>query len=624
MCGIVGFVDTKNIWNKEILLSATSSLIHRGPDAFGLYYNAEKGIGLGHRRLSIIDLSDKANQPMYSHDNRYIMVYNGEVYNYREIADKFFKNINLITTSDSEVILELFALKGPSFVHELNGIFSIAIYDSLLDELYIFRDRVGVKPLVYYYDNVNFIFSSELKAILKFNISKEINFTSLQDYLFLEYVPADQTIFKQIKKLPAGHYMKITKNDFNIYCYYDILDKINNSNYGKSITQIESEFKELLFSSVSMQTISDVPLGAFLSGGTDSSIICAAFQAQNNIPVNTFTIGFNVPEFDESFYACKVAEILHTNHHLTMSYDKEAIAFIDNLTDAYDEPFATPSTLPSMLVCSKAKKYVTVAMSGDGGDELFMGYGYYKWYDRLSKIHKIGGSLSFKIVTALLNSMGNKYKRASRVFDYPDFASIWLHLWSQEQYMFNEKEISILLNKHYQHQTLSNEWYKINNMPIHPFEKISLFDLKNYLSNNLLYKMDIASMYSSLEVRVPLLDHRLIEYVINLPLQYKINKKEQKFLLKKILEQFLPKELIYRKKWGFPAPLHKWLQTDLAFLIDKYLNNELLKKQSIFNYKFVENLICKFKKGEEFHYKRIWALIFFQLWYEKYIDETKS
>lgn len=621
MCGIAGFIDTSGQFTEENLLASTNALAHRGPDACGSYF--KNGIGLGHRRLSIIDLSQNANQPMFSHDKRYIMVYNGEIYNFRELASKYFKNQHFDTTSDSEVILELFALKGVDFVNELNGMFAIAIYDTYAKELYIFRDRMGIKPLVYFKNHNQFAFASEIKALLKLEVSREIDFTSLQDYLFLEYVPSDRSIFKSIKKLSAGHYIKVSENDFQIYCYYNLAEKINWNNSAKT-ELINEQFKELLFSSVSLQTISDVPLGAFLSGGTDSSLICAAFQAQSNAPVNTFTIGFNVPDFDESVYAGKVANILKTNHRLTMSTEEEALDYVDKLADAYDEPFATPSTLPSMLVCNKARDFVTVAMSGDGGDELFMGYGYYVWYQRLQKIHKIGGNAAIKMSSILLNMLGNRAKRASRILDYNDFGSIWPHVWSQEQYMFNENEISILLNNKYKHKTIMGEWQKINDMPLRPFEKISLFDLKNYLSNNLLYKMDIASMYSSLEVRVPLLDHRLVEFSAGLPLEMKINNSEQKYLLKKTLEEFLPHELIYRKKWGFPAPLHKWLKTDLAFLIDKYLNNEYLLKQDIFNCKFVEKLINNYRGGEEFHYKRIWALIFFQLWYEKYIDATKS
>ena len=621
MCGITGFYDVTKGWNQKMLVSATSTLAHRGPDACGYYFDDE--IGLGHQRLSIIDLSQNANQPMISHDKRYVMVYNGEIYNYREIAEKYFKNEKFKTTSDSEVILELFAIKKTDFVYELNGMFAIAIYDTLNKELFLFRDRLGIKPLVYYKKNNSIAFASELKALLKFDIPVEIDLTSLQDYLFLEYVPSDKSIIKGIKKLPPGYYIKISEKEFQLSCYYELSEKIKWDNE-ISEEQAKNTFKEILFSSVSMQSISDVPIGAFLSGGTDSSVICATFQTQNTTPINTFTIGFNVPEFDESVYANKVAEILGTHHNHTMVSETESLAFVDKLVDAYDEPFATPSTIPSMMVCNKAKKYVTVAMSGDGGDELFMGYGYYKWYKRLQQIYKFSGNKGIKLASALLSTLNNRAKRASRILDYSDFATIWPHVWSQEQYMFNENEISILLNSKYKHTTIMDEWQKINNMPLHPFEKISLFDLKNYLGNNLLYKMDIASMYSSLEVRVPLLDHRLVEFAAGLPLNLKINNNEQKYLLKKVLEDFLPAELIYRKKWGFPAPLNKWLKTDLSFLIDKYLNSTFLKQQNIFNYQFVEKLVGKFRAGQEFHYKRIWALIFFQLWYQKYINGTKS
>lgn len=619
MCGIAGYFSPEGKYKKEQLQIITDTLAHRGPDASG--YFIENAAGLGHRRLSIIDLSEAANQPFFSHNQRYALVFNGEIYNYKEIEEELKivdKNFQPKTTSDTEIITEAFAVWGVEFVHKLNGMFTIAIYDREEQTLFLFRDRMGIKPVYYHFDGANFVFASEIKALTKLSIDKTLDLNALKDYLFLEYVPGEQTIFKSIRKISAGFFLKVSVNGLEKKQYYDIAEKYTEQHFG-SEEQYKEGFLNQLKKSVKYQSISDVPIGAFLSGGTDSSLICSVFQEQNTNPVNTFTIGFDVKEFDETEYAGKVAEILKTNHSLTHIGEKEALSFVEKISESYDQPFAVPSTIPSYIVCREARKRVTVALSGDGGDELFMGYGYYNWHKRIHNISRAGGYAGRKLVSVLLAQLNNREKRVSRILDYRNYEKIWLHAWSQEQYMFSEAEISKLTGVKYSHSTLSSEWEKINSMNIHPFERISLFDIKNYLADNLLYKMDIASMASSLEVRVPYLDHNLVEYAINIPLKYKISNGEQKYLMKQALEKYLPKDLVYRKKWGFPAPVGNWLQSDLSFMIEKYLNEKKLKQHGLFETKFVNDLVKKFRSGETFHYKRIWALIVFQMWYEKYI-----
>lgn len=620
MCGIAGYISPEGRFKKQDLETITNALAHRGPDASG--YFLENAVGLGHRRLSIIDLSEAANQPFFSRNNRFALVFNGEIYNYKEIEaelKKTDKNFQPKTTSDTEIITEALAVWGVEFVHKLNGMFTIAVYDREEKSLYLFRDRMGIKAVYYHYDGKNFVFASEIKALTKISIEKSIDLNALKDYFFLEYVPGEQTIFKNIRKLSAGYYLKISEQGLEKKQYYDIADK-----YLENTENTEDYYKEgfieQLKKSVKYQSISDVPIGAFLSGGTDSSLICSIFQEQNRQPVNTFTIGFDVKEFDETAYAGRVAEILKTNHSTTLVGEKEGVELVEHLCDFYDQPFAVPSGIPSYIVCQKAKQHVTVALSGDGGDELFMGYGYYNWQKRIEKINSFGGYPARKIAASLLGILDNRNKRAARIFDYESDENSWLHIWSQEQYMFSEKEISNMFNTEYKHSTLSDEWKKISTMNIQPFEQIALFDIKNYLADNLLYKMDIASMASSLEVRVPYLDHNLVEFAVNVPLEYKVRNGEQKYLMKSALERYLPKDLIYRKKWGFPAPVGNWLKSDMSFLIDKYLSAEGLNKHQLFNSDFVNKLISKFRKGEDFHYKRIWALIIFQMWYNKYIE----
>jgi asparagine synthase (glutamine-hydrolysing) len=620
MCGIAGYFSPEARFQKQHLETLTSVLAHRGPDASG--YFIENAVGLGHRRLSIIDLSESANQPFFSRNNKYVLVFNGEIYNYKEIEAEIKivdKNFQPKTTSDTEIITEAFAIWGIDFVHKLNGMFTIAVYDRQEKSLLLFRDRMGIKPVYYYCDGKNFVFASEIKALTKIGLDKTLDLNALKDYFFLEYIPGEQTIFKNIRKLSAGFFLKISEKGLEKKQYYDITDKYlekteNSEEYYKE------RFIEQLKKSVKYQSISDVPIGAFLSGGTDSSLICSIFQEQNTQPVNTFTIGFDIKEFDETSYAGKVAEILKTNHNLTHVREKEGLELVEHLCDFYDQPFAVTSTIPSYIVCKKAKQHVTVALSGDGGDELFMGYGYYNWQKRIEKINSFGGYHVRKIASSLLGMLDNRSKRAARIFDYTNDENSWLHIWSQEQYMFSEKEISTLFHTDYQHSTLSAEWAKISSMDMHPFEQIALFDIKNYLADNLLYKMDIASMASSLEVRVPYLDHNLVEFAVNVPLKYKIKNGEQKYLMKSVLEKCLPNDLIHRKKWGFPAPVGNWLQSDMSYLIDKYLNAEQLNKHQLFNLDFVNSLITKFRKGEDFHYKRIWALIIFQMWFNKYME----
>ena len=382
MCGITGLISCN--YTKEDLISMTKTLSHRGPDAEGYYYNNDRNIGLGHKRLSIIDVSDVANQPMKSSCGRYIMVYNGEVYNFKDIA-KELVNISLKTSSDSEVVLEAFTKWGVEFVNKLNGMFAIAIYDLIDDKLFLFRDRLGIKPLYYYNDENTFAFASELKALKSLDINKSIDYSSIYSYLHLGYIPSNNTIFNNVKKLNSGSYIIFDNNknfqeikywgSSNVFCK----DTISDFDYAKN------KLDTLLEESVKKRLISDVPIGTFLSGGTDSSIVTAIAQKVSSKPVNTFSIGFKEAKYNESEHAKKVAEYLGTNHREFILTKDDALSELESIMDNFDEPFADSSALPTMLVSKMAKQHVTVCLSGDGGDELFMGYGAYNWASRLSK-----------------------------------------------------------------------------------------------------------------------------------------------------------------------------------------------------------------------------------------------
>jgi asparagine synthase (glutamine-hydrolysing) len=617
MCGIAGFVSSK--WTIDDLHKTTRALKHRGPDAEGFYSNKQQNVFLGHRRLSILDLSDAANQPFYSKDNRYVMVYNGEVFNYKELAIKY--NIATTTTSDTEVVIELFALIGPRAFQEFNGMFAIAIWDTLEEKLTLVRDRFGIKPLCYYDGPDGFAFASELKAILELPIPRLINTEAVADYLFLEYIPKPNTIFQNIKKLTNGCYIELTHQvRVSIKRFYDLREKYNPVQIKEK--DALAEFHSLLSDAVKSRMISDVPIGSFLSGGVDSSLITAKFQENSNRPVETFTIGFDEKKYDESGYAKQVADILKTNHHEYRLPAEDMFSVLKDAVESYDEPFAVSSVLPSLLISKVTRQHTTVALTGDGADELFMGYNTYYWYNRIDTLKRIGGSASLKIAASILEMLGKRASNKARIFDGWKDANPFLNMWSQEQQMFTQREISTLLNYNYKHQTTIPYWESVEKLSLKNEQAVSFFDVNHYLADDLMYKMDIASMRHGLEVRCPFLDYNLVEFAINLPVELKIKNKTQKYILKKALETYVPKELIYRTKWGFAAPTEEWLKKSHQYLIDQYLNKQYVSNQGIFNPTEVQKMVDEFRAGNYYHSKRIWAMVIFQLWHQQFMPEA--
>ena len=617
MCGIAGFISS--VWGSEDLVKMTRRLKHRGPDAEGFYNNREQNIFLGHRRLSILDLSEAANQPFYSKDKRYVMVFNGEVFNYQEIAAKH--NITTITTSDTEVIIELFAQKGAQAFQEFNGMFAIAIWDTLEEKLTLVRDRFGIKPVCYYDGPDGFAFASEIKSIIQLPIPRLINSEALADYLFLEYIPKPNTIFQNIKKLTNGCYLEIGKDlRIQIKTYYDIRDKYNP--FSVKEEDAIPQFQEILSNAVKTRMISDVPVGTFLSGGVDSSLITAKFQKNSSQPVDSYTIGFEEKKYDESIFAKRVADILQTNHHERRFNSENIFSELKNAVEFYDEPFAVASVMPSMLVSGIARQHAAVALSGDGGDELFMGYNTYKWYERMSTLKRMGGRPALNLAEKMLATMGGKPAIKARLFDGWKDQHPYINLWSQDQQMFTQKEVGRLLNYSYKHQTTIPYWESLEKANMTDMQEVSFFDIQYYLADDLMYKMDIASMRHGLEVRCPFLDYNLVEYAVNLPVELKIKNGTQKYILKKALEKYLPndKDIIYRTKWGFAAPSEEWLKESHKYLIDQYLAPKRITEQGIFSSREISKLVTSFREGNYFHGKRIWALIIFQLWYDQYMN----
>ncbi len=601
MCGISGYYASG--FGNEDLIRMTDRMIHRGPDAGG--YKVIDDCGLGHRRLSIIDLSDAANQPMMSHSGNHMMVFNGEIYNYQEIASELKKvNPNLIfkTHSDTEVILEAFETWGVSFVEKMNGMFAIAIYSIKDRKLYLFRDRMGIKPIFIYHNGDTFAFASELKGVTELLKGKEklsIDRDAIAEFLHLGYIPYPRTIYKEIKKFPKASFGMYDGHTLETAVWWSLNEKIGPYTT-KSESDAKHELKSLIMSSVKYRLISDVPFGTFLSGGTDSSVVTAVAQHISSEPIKTFSIGFDDAKHNEAPFAKQVAQYLGTNHHeYTLSYN-DALTLIPQMSEMYDEPYADSSAVPTFLVSKMARQEVTMTLSGDGGDELFLGYGAYSWANRMNHpMMKVGHN----VASQLMKLGSNKFKRVSNLLSYPKDAFLPSHIFSQEQYFFSWDEVKSLI-KNEELAIHFSQYSEITNRELSAAEKQSLFDLHYYLPDDLLVKVDRATMQNSLETRVPLLDYRIVEFALNLPESLKTKDGCSKYLLKQVLYDFVPKELFNRPKWGFSIPLDKWMKNELKAEIEAYIfiENDVIDSTK------VKSIYQRFCNGETYLYQRVWAI----------------
>ncbi len=607
MCGITGYIG-RQIEEQQVRESA-ESLKHRGPDNRSIWM--ERQVGLGHARLSILDLSDHANQPFHSHCQRFVMVYNGEVYNFQELKEKY--RLQTQTTSDSEVILELFVQKGVSFVEELNGMFAIAIFDKKENKLFLFRDRLGIKPLFYFFNGQEFAFASELKALLQYKVVKsetQVNKETIAPFLNLGYLPLNQTFFKYINKFPSGHRGEFDGQSLKVEPFWNLESKLSETTFDNE-EDVKTKLRDLLFDSVSKRMVSDVPLGTFLSGGIDSSLVTAVAQKVSPNPVKTFSIGFKESKFNESDYARKVAEHLKTEHTEFIVSQQDVLGLFEDYFKYYDEPYADTSGFPTMMVSQLAKQKVSVILSGDGGDELFHGYGMYNWAERLNNPFL----KSFRKPMGMLFGMTHKFSKVSDLLSYSKTDDVRRHIFSQEQFFFSNKEIQNLtgtyLPKDFFPQTKSKRKLLAS-------EKQALFDIQNYLKDDLLVKVDRASMRSSLEVRVPLLDHRLVEFAVNVNPKFKMREGELKYILKQVLYELVPKSYFERPKWGFSIPLEQWMQNELRPLVEEYTSKEMIEKHQVFNYEDIDKLKQQYFSGKTYLYNRIWLILNLHKNLEKY------
>lgn len=607
MCGIAGIYHPNGAQQKT-LKQMSDAISHRGPDAEGFFVDGE--FGLAHRRLSIIDLSSAANQPMQSICKRYWMVFNGEVYNFREIAKDL--EVKLKTTGDTEVILEAFAKWGPKMVDRLNGMFTISILDTQEKKIYLFRDRLGIKPLFIYRKNGIMAYASELKAISavpEFDLT--VNRSAIPYFLHLGYIPEPLSIYSEVEKFPAGCWAVFDGNQLKVERYWSASEKIT-TNVISNVAEAKEQLSQLLEASVSRRLMSDVPFGTFLSGGIDSSLVTALAQKSTSEKLKTFSIGFDDAKHDESSFARQVSEHLDTEHFEYRVTEKDALELVSEILPQFDEPYADSSAIPTMLVSKMARQEVTMTLSGDGGDELFHGYGMYAWANRLDNplIKAFHSPIS-----SILALGEDRYKRIAKVFDYSNPDQIHSHVFSQEQYMFSAKEINELMvdssNSDYALLTLSSSLSR----NLNPAERQALFDIDFYLKDDLLTKVDRASMRYSLEARVPILDYTVVEFALNLDPKLKVKDGNAKYLLKQVLYDHAPKEIFDRPKWGFSIPLDKWLKTDLSYLVDEFLNEKSVNEVGILRWSEVNSILAKWRSGQNHLYNRIWLMVLLHKWF---------
>jgi asparagine synthase (glutamine-hydrolysing) len=627
MCGITGIFAFNLVGKMNMihLANATTVLEKRGPDFQDMYH--DQFVGLGHRRLSIIDTSAAANQPMWDATNRYALIYNGEIFNYPELRSQLVaQGVSFRSTSDTEVLLNLLIREKENALNKLNGFFAFCLYDKQEQSFLLARDRYGVKPLLYLYDEDKFIFASEMKSMLQYGIGKNINYNTLYTYLQLNYIPAPDTIFTSVKKLLPGHYLKITNRQLIEDRFYAIPYTPDHTLTYESATE---KFKTLLEASVQRRLIADVPLGCFLSGGIDSSVI-TGLAKKHKPDLHTFSIGFKDEKFfDETHYAYLVANHFKTDHTVFSLTNNDLYEHLNSILDYLDEPFADSSAINVYILSKETRKHATVALSGDGADELLGGYN--KHAAHYKAIHKswrenLVASLAFvwKILPQSRNNfLGNKARQAAR------FAE-GMTLSSTERYwrwagLANETEAFRLLSEASQnqlnrqaYQTAKNELLKHLGENEH-LNDILLTDTQLVLPNDMLAKVDLMSMANSLEVRTPYLDYELVNFAFSLPDDYKINGTIRKRILQDSYRDFLPAELYMRPKKGFEVPLLKWFRKEMKSLItEDLLAKKKIEEQGIFHYPEIEKLkqqLFSYNPGDV--HARIWGLVVFQWWWKK-------
>lgn len=613
MCGICGIISSDNSYLiQENLLGAMCDVItHRGPDEQGYYI--KNGIGLGMRRLKIIDLAT-GSQPICNEDGSVVVVFNGEIYNFLELRKSLIqKGHTFSSNSDTEVIVHLYEDYGDDFLKHLNGMFGIALFDKSRKKLILARDRMGEKPLYFTKKEDILVFGSELKSILCFpDLNAEMNQEAVYHYFSFNYIPAPLTIYKNINKLAPGEYLTFKNNKVTIKKYWDLASakqlKI------KDEQEIAEELQRQLVKSIQMRLISDVPLGAFLSGGIDSSIMVALMSQISNVPVKTFSIGLENDAQSELPFARQVAKKYATDHHELIA-KPNAIDLIDQVLWHCDEPFADSSALPTLLVSQLTKQHVTVAISGDGGDELFGGYERYQRILARTSFNKtpklIRHFLSCAVGEAL--PFGTKGKAFLQGLQYSDFDFFTIGTSEElKRHLFSKDFLHSLGN------TTSKDIANTAFLPNHSLlQQCINFDIKYYLPDDILVKVDRMSMAASLETRAPFLDHNVVEFAASIPDHLKINENITKYILKNTFKHLLPESIFTRGKSGFSIPLEDWFRKELKEMLQTNLSTRKLKETGVLSPHFVKTILNQHFSGKRNHKRLIWMILIFQLWHEQ-------
>lgn len=639
MCGIAGIyspVKSRAILS-SIATNMANAILHRGPDDGGVWLDSHTNIAFSHRRLSIIDISYGGHQPMTSASGRYTIVFNGEIYNHHVLRKKLessISNINWRGGSDTEVLLESIDVWGLSKTLQISeGMFALSLWDKLEKKLYLSRDRFGEKPL--YYGNIgkDFVFGSELKALrIHPDFSNKLDRSAISNFLQYSHVPSPKSIFEDIYKLPPAHILCVDfqTNEKKLSTYWSLDDSKNISNKNMPFNKglILNQLHEKLNLAVSDQMVADVPVGAFLSGGIDSSLIVALMQQHSSKPVHTFSIGFTEKKYDESAYAHAVAKHLGTKHTEMIVSPLELLNVVSKLPVLYDEPFADSSQVPTYLISQLARNDVTVALTGDGGDEVFGGYNRHLWADNAWERMRFL-PLWLRKSLALILSTPSEY-RWNQIFSLLNYIiplRYRVHLPGQK---IHKVAISLAaLNIESLYRCLTSLWTNANNVVIQPSvddinlsniqgdtnaEKMMFLDLGIYLPGDILTKVDRAAMGVSLETRVPFLNHKVVEFAWSMPLEMKIYKGQSKWALRRILEQYVPNTLIDRPKMGFGVPIDLWLRGPLIKWSESLLDENLIRNDGYFKYEEIQKIWIEHQSGKFNHHSKLWNIIMFQLW----------
>ena len=627
MCGIVGKYNLQpgEPVSPELIKAMCDKIIYRGPDDSGVYVDGE--IGLGHRRLSIIDLSELGHQPMASQDKMIWITYNGEIYNFQVLRDDLItKGYTFKSNTDTEVIIYLYQEYGVGCLKYLRGMFAFVIWDQRKSILFLARDRIGKKPLFYYHDGGTFVFASEIKSILEDpSVKKEINFLAFYDYFKYLYVPDPKTIYKNIYKLEPGHFLICSKDRLEKIEYWDVSFE---KELSMDLEDISEELLRILNESVKLRMISDVPLGAFLSGGIDSSGVVALMAKQQNDPITTCSIGFDSKDYDEIRFARMIGGRFKTNHH-EFTVKEKAEEVLTDLAYWFDEPFADSSAVPTYYVSKLAKQKVTVALSGDGGDENFAGYEKYYLDDLENRIRsKIPRSIRKLILPSLANILStlnySLFQRGNTLLNTLSFESDYGFYLTNT--FFDDQLWDRIVNEdvkrelgYYDPFSVTKHYYNKADTDNH-LSKILYTDLKSYLPGDILVKVDRMSMANSLEVRAPILDHNVIELAASIPARLKYNRGEKKYVLKHAFGQILPREIMYRKKMGFSVPLADWFRGELKGMASHYLFSSDADLMQFFNMAPLVRIWEMHQSGKGNFATILWSLLMFELWYREFME----